>query len=184
MIRWALGPRGFKSHSRRHHEKSRALLSNAAQESTVPLSRSYRDPLRVTISLSPLLHKNFSNIPLLTYLVTAFYDTLGSCFDKVVQQINPGFPPKVYDYLQKNGVQRNDVPARFDVVMVLLTKWLGAGARIIGFQTLKELYGEYSTAASFEVDSSLPDLVVFLRERVLALHLAPKHIRTDPLISR
>src|SRR2546428_604892 len=79
---------------------------------------------------------------------------------------------------------RNDVPAKFDVVMVLLTKWLGSGARIIGFQTLKELYGEYSTAASFGVDSSPSDLIVFLRERVLALHLAPKHIRTDPLISR
>src|SRR3989441_13163678 len=107
MIRWALGPRGFKSHSRRHHEKSRALLSNAAQESTVPLSRSYRDPLRVTISLSPLLHKNFSNIPLLTYLVTAFYDTLGSCFDKVVQQINPGLPPRFNVNLQRTGAERN-----------------------------------------------------------------------------
>ena len=121
---------------------------------------------------------------MLTHLVTAFYDALGSCFDKVVQQINPELPPKVYDYLQKNGVARNDVPSKFDVVMVLLTKWLGSGARIIGFQTLRELYGEYSIAASFEVDSSLPDLVVFLREKVLALHLAPRHIRNDPLISR
>ena len=121
---------------------------------------------------------------MLTHLVTAFYDTLGSCFDKVVQQINPTLPPRVYDYLEKNGVARSDVPAKFDVVMVLLTKWLGSGARIIGFQTLRELYGEYSTTANFEVDSSLSDLIVFLRERVLALHLAPRHIPTGPLISR
>src|SRR5207245_9500202 len=103
MIRWALGPRGFKSHSRRHHETSRALLSNSAPESTVSLSRSYRDHLRVTISLSLLLHRFFSNIPLLTYLVTAFYDTLASCFDKVFQQINPCLPRKFYVYLQEIG---------------------------------------------------------------------------------
>ena len=122
---------------------------------------------------------------MLTYLVTAFYDTLGYCFDRVVQEINPGLSEAVYDYLQKNGVRKADISTRFDVVMNLLSKWLGTGSRIIGFQTIRMLYGEYSTTPSFGTDSSLVDMVNFLRERVLSLHMAPKSFRApQPLISR
>ncbi|HZD13263.1 MAG TPA: hypothetical protein VE177_07080 [Candidatus Binatus sp.] len=121
---------------------------------------------------------------MLTYLVTAFYDALGYCFDKVVQQINPGLSDAIYEHLQKNGIGRTEVSTRFDVVMTLLTKWLGTGARIIGFQTMRELYDEYSATASFQVDSSVPELLNVLRERVLALHMAPKHMRADQLVSR
>ncbi len=124
-----------------------------------------------------------------SHLVTAFYDTLGNCFDKVVKQINPNLPTAVYDHLAQSGMTRADVSVRFDLVMVVLTKWLGAGARIIGLQTLRELYSEYATPASFDGDSTIGDAIVFLRERVLALHLAPKslHLGTPdqtPMITR
>jgi len=111
-----------------------------------------------------------------SHLVTAFYDTMGRCFDRVVNQINPSLPNAVYEHLAQNGLTRADISVKFDLVMVVLTKWLGAGARIIGLQTLRELYIEYATPPNFDPDSTLSDLVNFLRERVLALHLAPRSL--------
>src|SRR5215472_6559646 len=111
-----------------------------------------------------------------SHLVTAFYDTLGRCFDRVINQINPSLPSAVYEHLSRSGLSRPDISVKFDLVMVVLTKWLGAGARVIGLQTLRELYAEYATPPNFDQDSTVSDLINFLRERVLALHLAPKSL--------
>ncbi|TMI26288.1 hypothetical protein E6H24_03255 [Candidatus Bathyarchaeota archaeon] len=79
----------------------------------------------------------------------------------------------VYDFLEKKGISREDIPTRFEDVVKILLERLGTSARVIAYRTMVELYKEFSLSADFDYDDSLPEKFVFLKERVLADRLHP-----------
>jgi hypothetical protein len=79
----------------------------------------------------------------------------------------------VYDFLDKKGIKREDIPSRFDDVVKILLERLGTSARVIAYRTVVELYKEFSLSANFDYEDSIKDRFVFLRERVLADRLHP-----------
>ncbi len=85
----------------------------------------------------------------------------------------------VYDFLEKKGISRGDIPVRFEEVVKILLERLGTSARVIAYRTVVELYKEFSLSANFDYDDSLTDRFVFLRERVLMDRLHP--MRTPSL---
>ena len=79
----------------------------------------------------------------------------------------------IYDFLEKKGINRADIPGRFEDVVKILQERLGTSARVIAYRTMVELYKEFSMTATIDYNDSLPDRFVFLRERVLADRLFP-----------
>jgi hypothetical protein len=107
-------------------------------------------------------------------LVNAFQQSVNYWFDSVLQGMGNSIRDWVYDFLDKKGIKREDIPGRFEDVVRILLERLGNSARVIAFRTISELYREFSLAASFEYDDSLPERFVALRERVVADRLHPR----------
>ncbi len=66
----------------------------------------------------------------------------------------------VYDFLEKKGISREDIPSRFEDVVKILLERLGTSARVIAYRTMVELYKEFSLSADFEYDDSLSEKFV------------------------
>lgn len=79
----------------------------------------------------------------------------------------------IYDFLEKKGISREDIPGRFDDVVKILQERLGTSARVIAYRTMVELYKEFSMTVTIDYNDSLADRFVFLRERVLSDRLFP-----------
>src|SRR5438132_13352845 len=79
----------------------------------------------------------------------------------------------IYDFLDKKGIKRDDIAARFADVVKILHERLGTSARVIAYRTMVELYKEFSLNANFDYEDSIEDRFVFLKERVLADRLHP-----------
>ena len=112
-------------------------------------------------------------------LISGFQLSVNYWFDLVLQGMGAPIRDWVYDFLEKKGITRSDIPVRFEEVIQILLERLGMSARVIAFRTIVELYNEFSLNPNFEYDDSLTDRFVFLRERVLMDRLHP--MRTPSL---
>ncbi|HEX9196782.1 MAG TPA: hypothetical protein VF906_03215, partial [Candidatus Bathyarchaeia archaeon] len=65
-------------------------------------------------------------------------------FDLVLQGMGSPIRDWVYDFLDKKGIKRDDIPARFEDVVKILHERLGTSARVIAYRTMVELYKEFS----------------------------------------
>jgi hypothetical protein len=108
-----------------------------------------------------------------TNLISGFQMSVNYWFDLVLQGMGGPIRDWVYDFLDKKGIKREDIPSRFEDVVKILHERLGTSARVIAYRTMVELYKEFSLSANFDYEDSLEDRFVFLRERVLADKLHP-----------
>jgi len=114
-----------------------------------------------------------------TNLISGFQLSVSYWFDLVLQGMGEPIRDWVYDFLEKKGISRGDIPVRFEEVVKILLERLGTSARVIAYRTVVELYKEFSLSANLDYDDSLTDRFVFLRERVLMDRLHP--MRTPSL---
>lgn len=112
--------------------------------------------------------------PLNTNLMPGFQMAVDYWFDRVLQGMGSSIRAWTYDFLEKNGISRKDIPTRFEDVVKTLLERLGTSARVIAFRTVVELYKEFGLTPNFEYDDSLPDRYVYLRERVVTDRLRPR----------
>ena len=77
--------------------------------------------------------------------------------------------------LAEHKIPRSEIGTRFDDVAMVLTDVFGSSSRLLIYKTVMELYEEYSVRASFGFYDSLRDQILFLRERVLADIMKPRH---------
>ena len=112
-------------------------------------------------------------VSLNTNLMPSFQLAVDYWFDRVLQGMGQPIRDWIYDYLDKKGIHRKDIPTRFEEVVKTLLERLGTSARVIAYRTIVELYKEFSLPPNFEYDDSLPDRFVYLRERVVSDRLRP-----------
>ncbi len=108
-----------------------------------------------------------------TTLMPGFQLAVDYWFDRVLQGMGGPIRDWIYDFLSKKGINREDIPGRFDDVVKTLMERLGSSARVIAYRTVVELYKEFALPPNFEYDDSLPDRFVYLKERVVADRLHP-----------
>ena len=80
--------------------------------------------------------------------------------------------------LAEHKISRSEIGARFDDVAKVLTDVFGSSSRLLIYKTVVELYEEYSVRATFGFYDSLRDQILYLRERVLADIIKPRHSPT------
>lgn len=108
-----------------------------------------------------------------TNIMPGFQVAVDYWFDHVLQGMGAPIRDWIYDFLDKKGIGRKDIPTRFEDVVKTLLDRLGTSARVIAYRTIVELYKEFALTPNFEYDDSLPDRFVYLRERVVADRLRP-----------
>src|SRR5439155_6522119 len=108
-----------------------------------------------------------------TNLISGFQLSVNYWFDLVLQGMGGPIRDWVYDFLDKKGIKRDDIPARFGDVVKILHERLGTSARVIAYRTMVALYKEFSLNANFDYEDSIEDRLVFLKERVLEERLHP-----------
>jgi hypothetical protein len=101
-------------------------------------------------------------------LTQSFSVTLETLFGRPVKE-------QLMQILAQNKIQRSEIGARFDDVARVLTDVFGNSSRLLIYRTVVDLYEEYSVRATFGFYDSLRDQLLFLRERVLAEILKPRH---------
>ena len=121
----------------------------------------------------PRSFSHVSGLFMRTNLMPGFQLAVDYWFDRVLQGMGGPIRDWIYDFLNKKGITREDIPGRFEDVVKTLTERLGTSARIIACRTVVELYKEFALPPNFEYDDSLPDRFVYLRERVVADRLHP-----------
>ena len=109
-----------------------------------------------------------------TNLMPSFQLAVDYWFDRVLQGMGQPIRDWTYDFLDKKGIHRKDIPTRFEDVVKTLLERLGNSARVIAYRTIVELYKEFALTPNFEYDDSLPDRFVYLRERVVSDRLRPR----------
>ena len=109
-------------------------------------------------------------------LIETFQATIVHCFSQTIENLF-GRPVKeqLMRTLGEHKIPRSEIGARFDDVAKVLADVFGASSRLLIFKTVVELYEEYSVRATFGFYDSLRDQIMFLRERVLADIIKPKH---------
>src|SRR2546425_12596195 len=109
-------------------------------------------------------------------MIETFQATIVQCFSQTIENLF-GRPVKeqLMRILAEHKIPRTEIGARFDDVARVLNEVFGSSSRLLVFKTVVELYEEYSVRASFGFYDSLKDQIMFLRERVLADIIKPKH---------
>ena len=109
-------------------------------------------------------------------MIETFQGTIVDCFSRTLENLF-GRPVKdqLMRVLAEHKIPRSEVGARFDDVAMVLTDVFGSSSRLLIYKTVVELYEEYSVRASFGFYDSLRDQILFLRERVLADIMKPRH---------
>ena len=109
-------------------------------------------------------------------IIESFQRTLVECFSLTLENLF-GIPVKeqLMRILAEHKISRSEIGARFDDVAKVLTDVFGSSSRLLIYKTVMELYEEYSVRASFGFYDSLKDQILFLRERVLADIMKPRH---------
>jgi len=109
-------------------------------------------------------------------IIETFQGTIVDCFSRTLENLF-GRPVKeqLMRVLAEHKIPRSEVGARFDDVAMVLTDVFGSSSRLLVYKTVVELYEEYSVRASFGFYDSLRDQILFLRERVLADIMKPRH---------
>ena len=109
-------------------------------------------------------------------IIETFQGTLLRCFGLTIENLF-GRPVReqLMRILAEQRIPRSEIGARFDDVAKVLTEVFGASSRLLIFKTVVELYEEYSVRATFGFYDSLRDQILYLRERVLADLIRPRH---------
>jgi len=112
-------------------------------------------------------------------IIETFQATLLQCFSLTLENLF-GRPVKeqLMRILAEHKIPRLEIGARFDDVARVLTDVFGSSSRLLIFKTVVELYEEYSVRATFGFYDSLRDQILYLRERVLADIIKPRHSPT------
>ncbi|OLD44453.1 hypothetical protein AUI51_02245 [archaeon 13_1_40CM_2_52_4] len=104
-------------------------------------------------------------------LVQCFSQTIENLFGRPVKE-------QLIRILAEHKIPKSEIGARFDDVARVLTDVFGSSSRLLIFKTVVELYEEYSVRATFGFYDSLKDQILYLRERVLADIIKPRHSPT------
>ena len=108
-------------------------------------------------------------------LVDTFYETLNYCFETVLaEMLGRAVQDSVYSLLERSGIQRREVAARFDEVVEVMIKNLGTCSRVVVHRTVTEMYKQYSQRLDFTYSDSLRDRLMLLKESTMVNHLVPK----------
>ncbi len=112
-------------------------------------------------------------------IIETFQGTLLHCFSQTLENLF-GRPVReqLMRILAEHKIPRSEIGARFDDVARVLTDVFGSSSRLLIFKTVVELYEEYSIRATFGFYDSLKDQILYLRERVLADIIKPRHSPT------
>jgi len=112
-------------------------------------------------------------------IIETFQATIVQCFSQTLENLF-GRPVReqLIRILAEHKIPRSEIGARFDDVARVLTDVFGSSSRLLIFKTVVELYEEYSVRATFGFYDSLRDQILYLRERVLADIIKPRHSPT------
>ena len=112
-------------------------------------------------------------------MIETFQATVVQCFSTTLENLF-GRPVKeqMMRILAEHKIPRSEIGPRFDDVAKVLTDVFGSSSRLLIYKTVVELYEEYSIRATFGFYDSLRDQILFLRERVLADIIKPRHSPT------
>ena len=112
-------------------------------------------------------------------IIETFQATIVQCFNQTLENLF-GRPviEQLMRILAEHKIPRSEIGARFDDVARVLTDVFGSSSRLLVFKTVVELYEEYSVRATFGFYDSLRDQILYLRERVLADIIKPRHSPT------
>jgi hypothetical protein len=114
-----------------------------------------------------------------TKILETFQATLGACFDLVLKSmLGQRAGRGVYDLLEWKGIQRSEIPAKFEEAVSVLYQVFGTSARSLVHKTAVELYTEYSAWPNFTFYDSLTDQITRLRNTVVTEGFNPKHTLT------
>jgi hypothetical protein len=117
-------------------------------------------------------------------IVTLFDETLEKCLNDTLDSVmGPQVRGQVYSILQLKGISKSQVSPRINDVLVILRDAFGEGHRIIIHRMVVELYQAYYQRVDFKIADSVPNLLAFLRERVVVDHLRPRGVQEDALDS-
>ena len=109
-------------------------------------------------------------------IIETFQGTIVDCFSRTLENLFGGpVKEQLMRVLAEHKIPRSEVGARFDDVAMVLTDVFGSSSRLLVYKTVVDLYEEYSVRASFGFYDSLRDQILFLRERVLADIMKPRH---------
>ena len=112
-------------------------------------------------------------------IIETFQATIVQCFSQTLENLF-GRPVReqLMRILAEHKIPRSEIGARFDDVARVLNDVFGSSSRLLVFKTVVELYEEYSVRATFGFYDSLKDQIVYLREKVLAGIIKPRHSST------
>jgi len=112
-------------------------------------------------------------------IIETFQATIVQCFGQTLENLF-GRPVReqLMRILAEHKISRAEIGARFDDVAKVLTDVFGSSSRLLIYKTVVELYEEYSVRATFGFYDSLRDQILYLRERVLADIIKPRHSPT------
>jgi hypothetical protein len=112
-------------------------------------------------------------------IIETFQATLLQCFSRTLENLF-GRPVKdqLTRILAEHKIPRSEIGARFDDVARVLAEVFGTSSRLLIYKTVLELYEEYSVRATFGFYDSLKDQILFLREKVTADIIKPRHSPT------
>jgi len=112
-------------------------------------------------------------------IIETFQGTLLRCFGQTLENLF-GRPVReqLMRILAEHKIPRSEIGARFDDVARVLNDVFGSSSRLLVFKTVVELYEEYSVRATFGFYDPLRDHISYLRERVLANIIKPRHSPT------
>lgn len=103
-----------------------------------------------------------------------FQESVGYCFDSALEGMGAPIRDWVYDFLEKRGIPKDEIPARFEDVVKTLLDRLGTSARVIAYRTMIGLYQQFSLSPDFDYQDSIPERFVVLKDRVITDKLYPK----------
>jgi hypothetical protein len=112
-------------------------------------------------------------------IIETFQGTLLRCFGQTLENLF-GRPVReqLMRILAEHKIPKSEIGARFDDVARVLNDVFGSSSRLLVFKTVVELYEEYSVRATFGFYDSLKDQIMYLREKVLADIIKPRHSST------
>ena len=110
-------------------------------------------------------------------IIETFQATLVQCFSQTIENLF-GRPVKeqLMRILAEHKIPRSEIGARLDDVARVLNEVFGSSSRLLVFKTVVQLYEEYSVRTTFGFYDSLKDQILYLRERVLADLIRPRHL--------
>src|SRR5436853_7890565 len=90
-----------------------------------------------------------------TNLISGFQLSVNYWFDLVLQGMGAPIRDWVYDFLDKKGIKRDDIPARFADVVKILHERLGTSAGVIAYRKMVALYKDFSLNSNLDTDHTI-----------------------------